>query len=253
MAQFRPRKHRGSATWAKVKRDYLSGIPARVVAERHDVGLSNLKRKAREEGWRRCHHALELEAEQAAAFGDASADVAVAVVVETPAPEPAEPVTPEIAFEAAVDKAAVALAAGRSAEATSLLKAARDLLQLLGPNGLHPPPPPPTEADMKRRWQEMLYSEEGRAQVRKAAEHLAENMMSLPAGTPGAHGWFVYDWRRRTLGQAVADQDRAAATGMGFGDAYWRPDGTMLTRAEYDEKERLRWEKEARERGWPAP
>lgn len=42
-----PRKFRGPATWAKVRRDYLSGIAGRIVAKKHDVTHSNLKRRAR--------------------------------------------------------------------------------------------------------------------------------------------------------------------------------------------------------------
>lgn len=54
----------GPQTWALVREDYLSGVPARVCAARYGVGLSNLKRRAREEGWTRRDHAARLEAQR---------------------------------------------------------------------------------------------------------------------------------------------------------------------------------------------
>jgi hypothetical protein len=46
-------KIRTPETWAKVREDYAAGMPASEVAEKHDVGLSCLRQRARVEGWRR--------------------------------------------------------------------------------------------------------------------------------------------------------------------------------------------------------
>lgn len=54
----------GPQTWALVREDYLSGTSARVCAARWGVGESNLKRRAREEGWTRRDHAARLEAQR---------------------------------------------------------------------------------------------------------------------------------------------------------------------------------------------
>lgn len=53
----------GPQTWALVREDYLSGTSARVCADRWGVGESNLKRRAREEGWRRIDQARRRDAE----------------------------------------------------------------------------------------------------------------------------------------------------------------------------------------------
>ncbi|KQY84943.1 hypothetical protein [Brevundimonas sp. Root1423] len=39
--------------WAAVREDYLAGLSASEVCERHDVRLSTLRRRAAQEGWRR--------------------------------------------------------------------------------------------------------------------------------------------------------------------------------------------------------
>lgn len=54
----------GPQTWALVREDYLSGTSARVCAARWGVGESNLKRRAREEGWTRRNHAARLETQR---------------------------------------------------------------------------------------------------------------------------------------------------------------------------------------------
>lgn len=40
-------------TWAKAREDYVAGVPGPEVAEKYDLGLSALRARAREEGWRR--------------------------------------------------------------------------------------------------------------------------------------------------------------------------------------------------------
>lgn len=44
---------RSEETWAEARGDYLSGFTAEEVCRRHDIGLSALRRRAREEAWRR--------------------------------------------------------------------------------------------------------------------------------------------------------------------------------------------------------
>ena len=46
-------KIRTPETWEKVREDYAAGVPGPEVAEKHDVGLSALRQRARDEGWRR--------------------------------------------------------------------------------------------------------------------------------------------------------------------------------------------------------
>lgn len=44
---------RSDETWADAREDYLTGFSAEEVCRRYDIGLSALRRRAREEGWRR--------------------------------------------------------------------------------------------------------------------------------------------------------------------------------------------------------
>ena len=41
------------AVWERVRRDYLSGLPAIEVCRRHGVGLTAMRNRAAREGWRR--------------------------------------------------------------------------------------------------------------------------------------------------------------------------------------------------------
>ena len=46
-------KIRTPETWEKAREDYAAGVPAPEVCERYDIGLSALRTRARDEGWRR--------------------------------------------------------------------------------------------------------------------------------------------------------------------------------------------------------
>lgn len=48
---------RSEETWAKAREAYLGGMTAEGVCERFDLGLRALRRRAREEGWRRADQA----------------------------------------------------------------------------------------------------------------------------------------------------------------------------------------------------
>lgn len=119
------RKFRGPEVWAKVKAAYLAGEPAPSVCRRFDVGLANLRRKAGSEGWTRADAALKNDGREAAAI--------------PPIDEIDEPtyfVTPQEALARAARRAAWLLAEGRSAEADALVRAARNLGDLVDRNGL---------------------------------------------------------------------------------------------------------------------
>ncbi len=48
---------RSDATWEAIRQDYLSGVPARDLCDRHEVALSTLRLRAKEGGWRRADQA----------------------------------------------------------------------------------------------------------------------------------------------------------------------------------------------------
>ena len=61
---------RTAETWAAARADYAAGCSASEVCERHDLGLSALRSRARREGWRRADQAdpepIAFEAEDSA-------------------------------------------------------------------------------------------------------------------------------------------------------------------------------------------
>lgn len=49
------------AEWALVRRDYLAGVSARDLSDRYEIGLSTLRLKARDGGWRRVDRPADAE------------------------------------------------------------------------------------------------------------------------------------------------------------------------------------------------
>ena len=125
MRHLTSRKYRGPEVWAKVKAAYLAGEPAPSVCRRFDVGVANLRRRAKAEGWTRIEAALQGDGQEAAR-APAIAEVA----------RPTYFIAPEEALERAAERASWLLAEGRGAEAQALVRAARDLAELVKRNGL---------------------------------------------------------------------------------------------------------------------
>jgi len=126
MEHHRLRKYRGPETWARVRMAYVAGESAPSVARRFDVGLSNLRRRAMEEGWTRSCIAerLDLRPLRGGADDPPPALMALAALEAT-----AE--VPRISAEAAIIKgvrrAAWLISQGQAAEAAALLRAAEAL------------------------------------------------------------------------------------------------------------------------------
>ena len=53
----KPYRIRSPETWAQARADYAAGLGADAVCRRHDLGVSNFRRRARLEGWRRADQA----------------------------------------------------------------------------------------------------------------------------------------------------------------------------------------------------
>lgn len=68
----RPYRLRSAETWERAREDYFAGDDAFTVCDRYDIGLSNLRRRAKAEGWRRADQA-DMDAEEAfdAAYDEA--------------------------------------------------------------------------------------------------------------------------------------------------------------------------------------
>lgn len=130
MDHHRLRKYRGPETWAQVKAAYIAGEPAPAVARRFDVGLSNLRRRARLEGWTRNRLAGQLDLKPVRGASDATRPPPPAWAAP-PEPEPMPPwIDPQVAYECAMWRAAWMVSQGRAAEAEALMKAADRLKQM---------------------------------------------------------------------------------------------------------------------------
>lgn len=127
MEHYRLRKYRGPEVWARVRAAYEAGESGASVARRFDVGLSNLRKKARKEGWTRKDIARRLDEALEPRRPDAEATRASHI----PAVEPARSVDPREALEQAMHRAGGLLAEGRGAEAQSLIRSAESLARLV--------------------------------------------------------------------------------------------------------------------------
>jgi hypothetical protein len=232
MDHFRLRKYRGPEVWARVREAYVAGEPGPQVARRYDVGLANLRKKALREGWTR---------RGAARAGDplilATQPSVLGAPAPGPAPEPSDsPADPGEAFEAALSRAAAAIAAGRGAEAQGLLRAAETLARLRQES-------PPDYLPTPQEWAEQEAARDA-AWARERADWRAAETRRLQAWAEGRamamarallseKGWDYADdfaltalhWRAEHLGpeQALADFHRGV-TG-GWAARYWTADG----------------------------
>ncbi len=104
---------------------FIAGESGPSCARRFDVGLANLRRKARAEGWTRAAIAAKLDLKPLRSGADAPPPAIMALSLEDPLDLDA--VHPREAMFRAVRRASSLLAAGQTAEAATLLRAAAAL------------------------------------------------------------------------------------------------------------------------------
>jgi hypothetical protein len=129
MEHHRLRKYRGPETWARVRQAYVAGESAPSVARRFDVGLANLRRRARLEGWTRKTVAQQLDLKPIRGGADdpgPAMEAWEAVLEGRDVPD----VDAHEALAQTVRRAAWLLTQGRTGEASALLKAATALEKL---------------------------------------------------------------------------------------------------------------------------
>jgi hypothetical protein len=184
MDHFRLRKYRGPEVWARVRLAYEAGENGPPVAQRFDVGLTNLRKKCRLEGWSRRHQAersdRDLPRERVAAERHAAEE---------------GPVDRQAALAACLAHAAAAMARGEGPAALAALKAARAYTELTGQLR-----EPQAEAEQTAgRWaaiEALCRSDAVRTEARKLAEGMLTGTMSQTARTWGRGG--VGGGRKRT-------------------------------------------------------
>lgn len=107
-------------TWDLARADYLGGMTAKQVADKHTIGLHNLRQTMARNGWTK--RAL---AEARAFAGPGGPAVTVPPAAPAAAAEP-EPQPWGELLAGVLGRARAALLAGRGGEATALLRAMRD-------------------------------------------------------------------------------------------------------------------------------
>ncbi|WP_343788841.1 hypothetical protein [Brevundimonas kwangchunensis] len=129
MEHHRLRKYRGPETWRRVREAYLAGESARAVALRFDVGESNVRRKAMQEGWTRKTYAGQHDLRPMRGEADGPAP-AIGTLEDLDAlPEP-PPVDADQAIRKAARRAAWLIGRGQATEAMALLRAAETLSRM---------------------------------------------------------------------------------------------------------------------------
>jgi hypothetical protein len=223
MDHFRLRKYRGPEVWARVRLAYEAGESGPSVAQRFDVGLANLRKKCRLEGWSRRHQAersdRELPGERIAAAAAADAPPGAG---GDPADGSAAPPEPLQVRRRAVDRAAALLAEGRAAEALTQLKAAEALARLDAAEAWATPEPTEEEFETVRRKADRIIED-------RAAE-LAHQMLAEGVQSGGRWGGYALRWRAQTYGAEAAEADRRRAEAEGWADRYWDAEGRLRER-----------------------
>jgi len=224
MDHYRLRKYRGQETWDRVRAAYEAGETGPSVARRFDVGLANLRKKARKEGWTRKHVAARLD----------KALEPIREPLATPAPASLPAVEPRQAVEDAMQRAGGLLAEGRNGEAQALIRSAEALARLV--ERTEPTPRRGVDRDGGDQDGEAMSDEEDMArfiaehdaEVVKLATNLARSMlMDQPRGESACYSAFMYHWRARHLGPEATACDFAHAVDGGWGHQYFDAQGRL--------------------------
>lgn len=217
MEHFRLRKYRGPEVWKRVREAYEAGESGPSVARRFDVGLANLRKKARLEGWCRKHTAARLDQElEPVRPGVAPSDAASAP----------PPVDPRQAVEEAMQRAGGLLVQGRGGEAQVLVRSAEALARLAD----RTEPARAAEAAQEEASEEDIaqWMAERDADIIDNATRLACAMlMDQPMGEAGRYSAFLYHWRARHLGPEATASDFAYAVDGGWAPNYFDAEGRL--------------------------
>ena len=215
MTERREIKQRSQAVWAKVREAYLAGEPAASVARRVDVGVGNLRFRANAEGWTRKAVMAAAETEEAAEeLRLAGRAAAVLPAVEAPID-----IDPDEASAAGIRHAAALIAAGRGAEALSLLKAVQGLAQTLEAMAA----PHEAEAEPDRFDFTALQTHSIEMAVKNAEAMLGDTGY----GITSSFGHAAYHWRAANLGPEIARHDFEQGVSGGWAERYWEADGRL--------------------------
>ena len=213
MEHHRLRKYRGPKVWKRVRQAYEAGESGPSVARRFDVGLADLRKKAREKGWSRKHTAARLDRELEPDRTDLASP-------------PSPPVDPRQAVEEAMHRAGGLLVQGRGGEAQVLVRSAEALARLAD----RTEPARALEAAQEEASEEDIaqWTAERDADMIDTATRLAwARLMDQPMGEAGRYSAFLYHWRVRHLGPQATASDFAYAVDGGWAPNYFDAEGRL--------------------------
>lgn len=202
----------------RVRDAYEAGESGPSVARRFDVGLANLRKKCRREGWSRRHQAARADRDLPPRERIAGPDTDPGAP-----PDGTDPPAGPVIRRRALDRAAALLVEGRAAEALAQLKAAEALTRLAAAEAAAAPEPSEAEFEAVRRKVGLIIEE-------RAAE-LAHEMLAEGVRPGVRWGGYALQWRAQTYGAEAAEADRRAAEAEGWADRYWDADGRLKERA----------------------
>jgi hypothetical protein len=196
------------ATWALARADYLAGMTAPAVAERHGMAVGGLRGRIAREGWSKKGHAAR----------------------NAPPPEPAAvaeaPIDPDGISRAALRRASAALAGGRPEEAKAVVAALEDVLELAGAVQF--------EAEGRMNLDEAVHRfPHLEGALWDYAAWLAERLLE-DGEVPERYARRAFAWRAARLGPEAAARDRLYADGMGWSGWLYDAEGELTP--EQDEK-----------------
>ncbi len=233
----------GPQTWAMAREDYLRGETGPVVCARYGIRIDAFRARCWREGWSKRGQAIAVENRRlgpprAAAAG---AHEARAIAGESggpvpasetgPMPEPiAPPVDPRRAVQAATQRAAAALKAGRAAEAQALIKAADALAKLHAgqePMDEEDAPPPEDARKLALAIDDALMDQFLHA-VWEAAGLVAREMLAKTPAVPSIHARALYAWRAKNLPPEHIAHDFRRAKESGWATQVFDDEGRVL-------------------------
>lgn len=225
MEHHRLRKYRGPETWARVRKAYEAGESGPSCALRFDVGLANLRKKARNEGWDRKSQALKIDLKPMRGEADPP-EPPCPPIDPDPVREPAPPSDPRAAVSQALQQAERLMSRGEGQKALQNLKAAETYVETLERTAARRILTPEEEEAAERERQ--VASDAHDREVWDRARSIAQGLLSEDCcGIPAHWGLAAFHWRARVLGPETARADFVRGVERGWAAHHWDADGAL--------------------------
>ncbi len=225
MEHYRLRKYRGPETWARVRKAYEAGESGPSCALRFDVGLANLRKKARLKGWDRKSLALKTDLKPMRGEADPP-EPPCPPLDPDPVREPAAPSDPKAAVSQALQQAERLMSRGEGQKALQTLKAAKTYVETLERTAALRILTPEEEEAAERERQEAIEARD--REMWRRARAIAQGLLTQDSHGIEAHwGLAAYHWRARVLGPETARADFVRGVERGWATQFWDANGGL--------------------------